>query len=102
METVTARIIYYHKVKRATSDAMITITEVSSGAVLQNQSIPGNANWQADWATYSGDARALNSAQATLCKQKETYPADQYLFKQAMGNLQNNLGSDLKSFYSSY
>jgi len=102
METVAARITYYHKTKRSTSDAMVTITEVSSNSVLQNQNISGNANWQADWATYAGDARALSSSQATLCRQKETYPADQYLFKQAIGNLQNNLSGDLKSFYNNY
>ncbi len=102
METVTARITYFHKVKQAVSNASTTITDVSSNGVLQNQSIDGNAQWQYDWATYTGDIRALTAPQQTLCKQRETNPADQYLYNQAMTNLQNNLSSQLKSFYSKY
>ena len=102
METVSAKITYFHKVKRANSNATTTITEVSSNAVLQSQSIDGGAQWQADWATYSGDIRALSASQQTLCKQRETNPGDQYLYNQSMTNLQNNLSAQLKAFYSKY
>ncbi|NOT73322.1 MAG: hypothetical protein HOP08_00240 [Cyclobacteriaceae bacterium] len=102
MTNVAAKITYYRKVKRATSSAMMSITEVSSDAILQNQSVDGNVAWQYDWATYSGDIRALNTNQVNLCKLKESYPAEQYLYNQSMSSLKTNLSSQLRSFYSQY
>ena len=102
MQTVTAKVTYFHKTKRASSNGTFTISDVSTGAILQNQNIDGNASWQYDWATYTGDIRALNTSQQNLSKLKETSPGDRFLFNQSMSNLQANLGSQLKSFYSKY
>jgi hypothetical protein len=102
METVTAKITYFHKVKRASSGAAITISDAGTSAILQNQNVDGNALWQYDWATCSGDPRALAAIQVNLCKLKESYPAEQYLFNQSIANLKTNLGSQLRSFYSRY
>lgn len=102
MQTVVAKITYFHKVKRSVSNATFAISDASTSAVLDNQNIEGNASWQYDWATYSGDVRALNTSQQNLCKQKETNPTEKFLFNQAMSNLQTNLGSQLRSFYSKY
>ncbi len=102
METVTAKITYYRRYKNTSSNAAFTITDVATNAVLQDEHVVGNANWQYDWATYSGDARALNSNQVNLTKRKEAFPNEQELFNQSMRNLENNLGSQLKSFYSRY
>lgn len=102
MQAVTAKISYFHKMKKAASSATFTISDASTSAILQNQNIAGNSSWQYDWATYSGDIRALNTSQQSLCKLKETNPSDQFLFNQAIANLQTNLGSQLKSFYSKY
>ena len=102
MEAVAARITYYHKSKKAVSNTVFTITDASTHAILQNQNIDGNAFWQQDWATYSGDRRALSTTQINLCNTKEAYPNDQYLFNQSINNLQTNLTSQLRSFYSRY
>ncbi len=102
MEAVAARIAYYHKSKKAVSNTVFTITDASTNAILQNQNIDGNAFWQQDWATYSGDRRALSTTQINLCNTKEAYPNDQYLFNQSINNLQTNLTSQLRSFYSRY
>ncbi len=102
MQTVTAKVTYYRKTKRAVSNATFTIADVSTSAILQDQNIDGNASWQYDWATYTGDIRALNTSQQNLCKLKETNPGERFLFNQSMTNLQSNLSSQLKSFYSQY
>ncbi len=102
METVIAKVTYFHLQKQATSTAMVTITEVSSNAALQNQTVFGPAVWQYDWATFTGDVRALSTAQQNLTKLRQTLPQEQYLFNQSMSNLQNNLGNELKSFYRNY
>ena len=102
METVTAKITYFHKVKGAASSANFKITEVSTNAILQSENIIGNANWQQDWASYSGDIRALTTSQQNLCKVREGNPSDQYLFKEAISNLEINTKSQLQSFYINY
>jgi hypothetical protein len=102
METVSAKITYYHKTKRGSAHGSFSVTDAASNAVLQNQNVDGSSSWQYDWATYSGDARALSSNQANLCKQRETNPSDQYLYNQAMTNLQSNFSSQLKGFYKQY
>lgn len=102
METVTAKVTYYRKSQRASANATFMITDVKSNAVLQQQNIVGNSSWQQDWATFTGDARALSANQQSLCRARESYPNQQDLFNQAIRNLENNLGSQLKSFYASY
>ncbi len=102
METVTARITYYHKSKRSASNATFTITDGNTSAILQSENVIGNASWQQDWATYTGDSRALSTSQLNLCKVRETTPSDQDLFNQSMQNLESNLSNQLNSFYNKY
>ncbi|CAN5368460.1 hypothetical protein BH09BAC3_BH09BAC3_33590 [soil metagenome] len=102
METVTAKVTYFHKVRRSSSEAMVTITDVQSNGILQNENINGNANWQYDWAVFSGDVRALSTSQLNLTKLREANPPNDYLFNQSMSNLQTNVGNQLRSFYSRY
>jgi len=102
MTTVTAKITYYRKVKSSRSASMVTITDAATQGVLQSETVEGRASFQADWATYTGDVRALNSSQQSLCKAKETFPNDRDLYNQSMRNLEANLERELKSFYSRY
>jgi hypothetical protein len=101
-QTVTASVTYYHKSVTANSTANITITDQSNNSVLQNITIEGPVNWDYDWATYSGDSRALSGNAPSWVQRRETYPNDQDLFNQSIRNLQSNLGQQLKSFYSQY
>jgi len=101
-QTVTAEVTYYHKSLTADSRANVTITDASTNSVLQNLNIDGNVNWEYDWAIYKGDSRALSSNASSLIQRKEAYPNEQDLFNQSIRNLQNNLGQQLKSFYSQY
>lgn len=102
MTTVTAKITYYRKVKSARSASMLTITDASTQAVLKSETIEGRSNWQQDWATYTGDIRALSGNQQNLCKQRESAPNDKDLYNQAMRNLESNLEQALRGFYNRY
>jgi hypothetical protein len=102
MENVIAKVTYYHKIKRGFSQSVVTITDAGSNAVLQNQNVDGNSAWQQDWASYTGDKRALSSQQVDLCNARESSPSDQYLYNQAITDLQTNLSGQLKQFYSRY
>ena len=64
---------------------------------------PLKGEYKGYWSmSVSGDIRALSSSQQTLCKQRETMPNDRDLYTQAMQNLQANLETDLRQFYSRY
>ena len=102
MQTVTAKVTYFHKTKRAVAQASFNVVDASSNGMLQNQNVDGVSSWQYDWAIYTGDARALTQNVVNLTKLRESIPNEQYLFNQAMTNLQSNLASQLKSFYSQY
>ncbi len=102
METVKGVLTIYTKTKRATSNATITITEYKNNAVLQNNTLEGNAQWQHTWATFKGDVRALNADQTNLTKKGDANPNDQTLFNQAISNLQKNLSQQLRNFYDRY
>jgi len=101
-QTVTAQVTYYHKSMTADSHANVTITDAKTNTVLQNLNIDGNVNWEYDWAIYKGDSRALSSNASSLIQRKEAFPNEQDLFNQSIRNLQNNVGQQLKSFYSQY
>lgn len=102
MTKVEAKVTYYQKVKTARSAAMLTITDASTQAVLETENIEGRSSWQYDWATFSGDSRALSSNHQNLVKLREIAPNDRELYNQAMRNLESNLGNKLKSFYNPY
>lgn len=102
MVKVTAKIVYYKKTKSGRAASMLTITDAATGAQLQNESIEGRSAWQYEWATYTGDVRALSSSQQNLTKLKEVSANDRDLYNQAIRNLENNLERTLKSFYSQY
>lgn len=102
MQKVTAKVTYYRRTKQAYAQAQVTITEVASSGQLKNDQVRGNALWQNEWATYTGDVRALSSNQQTLIKRTDVNPNDDNLYNQAIQDLQNKLSQDLRSFYSQY
>jgi hypothetical protein len=102
METVKATLTIYTKIKRASSNATVTITDAKNNAILQNNTLEGNAQWQHSWATFKGDVRALNADQTNLTKKGDATANDQNLFNQAISNLQNNVSQQLRNFYDRY
>ncbi|MBS1508166.1 MAG: hypothetical protein JSS79_16115 [Bacteroidetes bacterium] len=101
-QTVTASVTFFHKSVGATSYANISVTDYSSNSSLQNQNIEGTMNWECDWATFTGDSRALTGNAANLVQRREAFPNEQDLYNQSIRNLQSNIGQQLKSFYSQY
>jgi hypothetical protein len=102
LQTVTASVTYFHKSVGATSYANVAVTDYSSNSALQNLNIEGTTTWEYDWATFTGDSRALTGNAPNLIQRRETFPNEQDLFNQSIRNLQTNLSQQLKSFYSQY
>jgi hypothetical protein len=102
MEKVTGTITYYTKTKNASSNATLTVTDATTKAILQNNLVEGNSQWQYTWATFKGDNRAMTSDQVNLTKRVEANSDDQVLYNQAIANLKNNLSQQLNNFYRRY
>jgi hypothetical protein len=102
METVTGKMTYFTKTQKGIASARVTITDVKSASLLQDQKVEGYSQWQWQWGIYLGDTRALSSNHQTLISRKETAASPDQLQNQALQNLQNNLQQDLKNFYAKY
>ncbi|MBS1488738.1 MAG: hypothetical protein JST43_14250 [Bacteroidetes bacterium] len=101
-QSVSANVTYFHKTIAGSSQANVTITNVADNAQLQNFSVDGAYNWVYDWATYSGDARALSGNASSWVQRRESYPNPQDVYNQTMRVLQSNLSQQLKSYYNQY
>jgi hypothetical protein len=101
-EKAKAKITTYSKSISAESIALVEITDLKAGSKLVDQTITGRSSWQYSWATYSGDARALNDSQKGLVQKKEAYPPGEQLVEKARQDLVNNISNQLKNFYSKY
>jgi len=101
-QAVSVNVTYYHKTITGSTEAGVTITDAGSNAQLQNIFVNGTYNWEYDWATYSGDSRALSGNASSWVQRRETFPNPQDIYNQTLRTLQNNLSQQLKSFYSQY
>ncbi|MBS1950187.1 MAG: hypothetical protein OJF59_000230 [Cytophagales bacterium] len=101
LQSVSANITYFHKTISGNSQANVTISDPSNNP-LQNFSVNGAYSWVYDWATFSGDSRALSGNAASWVQRREVFPNDQEIYNQTIRDLQNSLAYQLKSFYSQY
>ena len=101
-QKVTAKITYYDKTVIARGEVSVTITDSKNGATLKNSIVQGTYNWQSNWASYTGDARALTDQQKKLCERRETNPSDTDLMNKVKADLDKNLSGELRGFYSRY
>ncbi len=101
-EKVRAEVRVYTRSYRVTAEGVVQVTDVKSNGLAMNETIQGDANWTWQWATYSGDQRALNDNQRNLAKRKEAWPDRDELAKNARQDLVNNITNTVRRFYSSY
>ena len=65
-KTVTARLNIIKKYFTASGDMELSIIDVKTGRNVINQRYNDQFNWQEEYATYSGDSRALSSNEYAL------------------------------------
>lgn len=100
-QKVTAKITYYDKSVLARGEVTIIITD-KNGATIKNSSISGSYHWQTNWASFTGDVRALADRHKKLCEKKESNPSASELMNKVKAELDKNLSAELKGFYSQY
>lgn len=81
----------------------LKILEFSSGKILMNRNIPGEYRWFTEWASFTGDKRALSEKQFELLRNRPSSPPNnQELFIEFTKPVFSQLQNDVKSFYSRY
>lgn len=90
--------------KKATARASINlwITDALSKADIRNQEIVSDVTWSDQWATYSGDSRALSENNRKLTQKKEPYPGTGYLIGAAKKDLDAQLANVIEGYYRQF
>lgn len=76
----------------------VKIVDSATGRVLKYKNFEETHSWGTEWATYDGDARALNDNQKTQAKRVRLDPPDQ---QDLFGHLANQLYANAASFIGS-
>lgn len=74
------------------------IIDVTTAAILNSGNLTGQATYNYEWATFSGDKRALDWQMKSLTSKKvEAPPAQEQMVLRALENLTNQVYSAIKS-----
>lgn len=74
------------------------IIDVTTAAIMNSGNLTGQASYNYEWATFSGDKRALDWQMKSLTSKKaEAPPATEQMVLQALENLTNQVYSAIKS-----
>jgi tetratricopeptide (TPR) repeat protein len=75
----------------------------ASGNWLWNDNFHGDHHWSTEFATYSGDERALSSEDKNLVSCKEQYPpGKEEIIREITRQINNDLSCRVKDFYNRY
>lgn len=101
-QKVSAELTIYSKTVRARGSASLVIVDGASRAEVKNQELVSNTDWNYQWATYSGDARALSKANRDLAGKREASYQAGSLMAQTKRELDQQLANTVASFYKNY
>ncbi|SKA45872.1 hypothetical protein SAMN04488128_107130 [Chitinophaga eiseniae] len=77
------------------------IADISNGKILRSDRIPGSYTWFNQFATYTGDSRALSEADmASIGGRDLPPPPPQELFMEFTRPIYNQLEKDLRDYYA--
>ena len=91
--------------KQVTSSGLLnfSVIDLNTNKRLRNQRIPGTSIWVDQWASYSGDQRALDRQQYNLTRKLEVMPPSPgNLFVEFTKPIYSQLIDQINSFYSRY
>ncbi|MDW8331491.1 MAG: hypothetical protein RMK43_07565 [Cyclobacteriaceae bacterium] len=101
--TVTAKVTTVRREVVSQGILSMIITNAKTGAVMTHQKFPGRYVWNATWARFNGDERALSPQQIEMCKRPEAFPPDpQNLFLAFAGPIYDQLTPAIREFYRNY
>jgi len=99
---VYAKVTSVKRTVNAEGDLSIAIRDLKDN-LIWNDRFTGNYKWKSEFATYSGDERALSDADKALLKSKEEeLPSNDSLIEQLLRQIQNDLTPRLQNYYRQY
>ena len=101
-QKVAAELTIYTKVVHARGSISLVIMDASSRAEIKNQELVSNTDWTYQWATSSGDARALSKSNRDLAAKREASYQPGALMTQAKRELDQQLSNAIAGFYKKY
>jgi hypothetical protein len=102
-EKVTAKFTHTKKMVHSSGLLDMQIRDFKTHRVVNQDKFDGEYNWMCEWASYSGDERALTSGQLRMTKSKELAPPPpQELFIEFSKPIYDRVTSKLRSFYAKY
>ncbi len=82
---------------------MYVTTREPRGSVLWSDNFRGEHRWQTEFATYTGDERALTETDRTLLNKRDTnIPGQEEIADELLRKLQNDLTLRLRNYYNRY
>ncbi len=82
---------------------MYVTTREPRGRILWSDNFRGEHRWQTEFATYTGDERALSDNDKTLLNKRDTnIPGQEEIADELLRKLQNDLTQRLRNYYNRY
>ncbi len=98
---LVANVTTTHRTIVSNADMYVTARD-TKGKTLWTDDIAGEHQWQADYATYTGDERALSDADKKLINKKINAPQQEEIVNALLKQIENNLSARLSNYYSNY
>ena len=98
--TVTARIVNIKRTLVSQGDLFITVRD-PRGSIIWNDRFTGENKWTSEFASFSGDERALSDSDKSLCGKGEMQtPAENKIMADLMNKIQSDLCARMNTYYS--
>lgn len=101
--TVKARITTTRRTLVSEGDFYLTVRDVKGG-VLWNDRFTGEHHWQTQFATFTGDERALSDGDRELLNRNpnQNVPSEDEIMRELYRQIQSDLSTRLRGYYARY
>lgn len=101
--TVKAKITTTKRTLISQGDLYITVRD-TKGRTIWNDRFTGQHKWETQFASYTGDERALSESDKTSLSQTTNYnpPTEDQIMEELLKQIQNDLSYRLRNYYTRY
>jgi len=101
--TVRAKITNTKRTSLSQGDLFITVKD-TKGRIIFNDRFTGEHRWQTEFATYTGDGRALSDTDRQVLNNNNntTPPGEDQIMEELLKQIQSDLTYRLRSYYTRY
>jgi hypothetical protein len=101
--TVRANITQTRRTLLSEADLYMTIRDVK-GRIIWNDRFTGQHGWQTEFATYTGDERALSQNDRELLNRNPNYniPSEDEIMRELYRQIQQDLANRLRGYFARY